>query len=131
MTERDVLDQTRLLLAQEVKEGVFWRNSTGMTDMVGIRKEDLLKWAAMAPPQLGTLIRAAVGRAHAMRFGLAKGSSDLIGCVDGRFGALEAKFGKGKLRPEQALFLDLVKAKGGFGGTFWSPEEALEIVRNR
>ena len=50
-----------------------------------------------------------------IRFGWA-GCSDLIGMMrDGRFMAVEVKAPKGRLRPEQAVFLDRVRAGGGVG----------------
>jgi hypothetical protein len=45
--------------------------------------------------------------------GLATGASDLIGMAGGRFLAIEVKTGKGRLTPEQVLFLKLVNKNGG------------------
>lgn len=48
-----------------------------------------------------------------VRFGFV-GSSDLIGMMrDGRFLGVEVKSNKGRLRPEQAVFLELVRSNGG------------------
>ena len=42
------------------------------------------------------------------------GCSDLVGMMrDGRFMAVEVKTPKGRLRPEQVVFLDRVRAGGG------------------
>lgn len=56
---------------------------------------------------------AAVVGGRFIRFGW-PGCSDLIGMLrDGRFMAVEVKAPKGGLRPEQAVFLDRVRAGGG------------------
>lgn len=48
-----------------------------------------------------------------VRFGF-KGCPDVIGMLrDGRFIGVETKSQKGRLRPEQALFLELVRSNGG------------------
>lgn len=129
MTERDVLRDTRLLLANEFRNGVFWRNSTGMADAIGIRRSDIESWIRSAQGPLRVAMQVALGKAHRMRFGLAPGSSDLIGCVDGRFVAPEAKYGSGRASKEQEMFQALVQAKGGVAFTFWTPEECVEILR--
>ncbi len=79
---------------------VFWRNQTGFT------MED--------------------GRG--IRYGLAKGSSDLIGIVDGRFVALEVKAGKGRTSKDQETFFRCVRRAGGFACAVWSVEEALAAI---
>jgi len=130
VAERDVLTDARLLLVRKFPDLVMWRNSTGFADMVGVRRADVNLWISMASAPLAALLRKALGQSRAMRFGLAPGSSDLIGISNGgRFTALEAKSGAGRLTPEQEMFLELVRARGGVAGAFWSPEEAVEIVR--
>lgn len=129
MTERDVLRDTRLLLAEEFKDGVFFRNSTGMTDTIGIRKADIQRWISLVPAHIGQEMRVALSKAYAMRFGLAPGSSDLIGCVRGRFCAPEAKYGRGVAKAEQLLFQELVRSKGGIAFTFWEPEECVRMLK--
>ena len=59
-----------------------------------------------------------------------KGAADLIGIIkpSGRFLAIEVKTARGRLRPEQANFLRLVKAFGGVAGVARSVEEAHAIV---
>lgn len=50
-----------------------------------------------------------------IRFGW-PGCSDVIGQLrDGRFLAVEVKAPKGKLRPEQTVFLERINAAGGLG----------------
>jgi hypothetical protein len=84
---------------------------------------------------------------RAVRAGLCVGSSDLIGILHvemvqpahqdatwgrtvtiGRFIALEVKTRTGRVSPEQARFLELVRRMGGFGAVVRSPEEALDAV---
>lgn len=70
-----------------------------------------------------------------VKFGLMKGSSDLIGLVkpSGRFIALEVKL-PGWKKPrnaherEQAEFIEMINSAGGFGGFVTSVEEANVMV---
>lgn len=65
-------------------------------------------------------------------FGLAKGSSDLIGfCMRGGvavFLAVEVKSATGRATPEQLLFLDGVRASGGIGILARSVEEFTDGI---
>ncbi len=75
-----------------------------------------------------------------VRFGLCKGSSDLIGFkpvtitpdMVGRtvaiFTAIEVKTPTGKPTPEQLHFIDRVKQLGGIAGVARSVEDALSIT---
>jgi len=75
-----------------------------------------------------------------VRFGLCKGSSDLIGFrptvitpeMVGRtvaiFTAIEVKTPTGKPTPEQIHFIDRVKALGGIGGIARSIDDVLAIT---
>lgn len=66
---------------------------------------------------------------HTVRYGLAPGSSDLIGWTpDGRFLALEVKTKRGRLTEQQAAFLEAVRAAGGVAACVRSPEEALAAI---
>lgn len=58
--------------------------------------------------------------------GLTKGASDLLGILEphGRLVALEAKTGAGQLNPDQRLFFELVRKRGGFAAVFHSVDEA-------
>lgn len=68
-------------------------------------------------------------RTHSVRYGLAPGSSDLIGwTADGRFLALEVKTPRGRLTAEQRAFLDAVNRAGGVGACVRSAEEALRAI---
>ena len=76
-----------------------------------------------------------------VRFGLCKGSSDIIGITPvtitpdmvgkqvGVFTAIEVKTPKGKATDEQINFIQRVRDLGGFAGVARSVEEALEITR--
>lgn len=100
--ERELVRAIRLAVGS--MEGVvLWRNQVGSVESEG-------RW---------------------QRYGLVKGASDLIGLVApyGRFLALEVKTKRGRVRPEQQMFLDLVNRMGGVGRVVRSVEEALEAVR--
>lgn len=97
--------------------------------------------ADLYPPILLALSRAGarvfrnnVGQAryangHVVRYGLAPGSSDLIGwTADGRFMALEVKTPRGRLTTEQQAFLDAVARAGGIAACVRSPEDALRAI---
>ena len=64
-----------------------------------------------------------------IKFGLCKGSSDLIGCAYGTFLALEAKVGDDTLRPEQKTFFEAVHRVGGLAREVRSVEDAVEAIR--
>jgi hypothetical protein len=63
-----------------------------------------------------------------VRYGLAVGSADLIGCLDGRFVALEVKAAAGRTSPEQRQWLDLVRRNGGFACVVRSVDEARAAI---
>ena len=75
-----------------------------------------------------------------VRFGLCKGSSDLIGLRSleitpalvgqriAQFVALEIKTGSGTVSPEQRAFLQLVQQLGGLGGVCRSVEDAKQLL---
>ena len=63
-----------------------------------------------------------------MRYGLAVGSADLIGCLGGRFIALEVKAAAGRTSPEQRQWLDLVRRNGGFAAVVRSVDEARAAI---
>lgn len=102
MTETDIQQAIRLALGRE-PDVVLWRNSVG----VGTTPD---------------------GRSQ--RFGLCVGSSDLIGIgPGGRFLALEVKTAHGRVAPDQARFIDLVRACGGIAGICRSVEDARALVQ--
>ena len=67
--------------------------------------------------------------ARMMRFGLAVGSSDIVGIAPcGRFLAIEIKTSKGRATKEQLRFIDAVNSAGGIAGIARSVEEALLLI---
>lgn len=61
--------------------------------------------------------------------GLPKGHPDLYGFrSDGQIFYIEVKNEKGRVRPEQKKFIEVVKNRGAKAGVARSLEEALEIV---
>jgi len=69
---------------------VFWRNAVGVAKTHG---------------------------GHAVRYGLCRGSSDLVGFVrpSGRLTVIELKLPGGRLSDDQRRFLQLVNIGGGYG----------------
>lgn len=109
--EIDMQQQIRLDLGR-VPGLVLWRNNTGLAEYKG-RK---------------------------VRYGLAVGSSDLIGIYStvigpehvgmtlGRFVAGEVKAPGGTVTDDQARFLALVSSRGGLAGVWHDTEEALATL---
>jgi len=95
VTEHNVQNSIRLALGLE-PDVVLWRNNVGVA-MFGRNK---------------------------VRYGLANGSSDLIGIVAGRFVAFEVKTPTGRLSKDQQQFLSLVRRKGGFACVVRSVDDA-------
>lgn len=65
-----------------------------------------------------------------VRYGLAIGSSDLIGVLSpsGRFVALEVKTATGRTAEAQHAFLAMVRVMGGFGAIVRSVPDALAAI---
>jgi hypothetical protein len=99
MSEGAIQDAIRVALSGEPGL-VLWRNNVGIAEHRGQR----------------------------VRYGLAVGSADLVGCLDGRFVALEVKTATGRAAPEQRLWLDLVRRYGGFAAIVRSVDEARAAV---
>ena len=99
MSEGHIQDEIRLALSDEPGL-LLWRNNTGVAEHRGAR----------------------------VRYGLAVGSADLIGCLDGRFVALEVKSPTGRATWEQRLWLDLVRRHGGFAAVVRSVDEARAAI---
>lgn len=81
------------------------------------------------------------GRANQfIRFGLTKGSSDLVGWTRVKitpdmvgqkvaiFTAIECKTRTGKATPAQLYFVERVKLDGGYAGVVRSVEDALKVI---
>jgi len=100
MKERNIQRRILIALSQAFQgEGVFWQNDTGTA-------------------------RSMDGK-RTIRFGLV-GSSDIIGCLRGRFVGIEVKTVTGKQRDSQKNFERLIKAVGGVYIVARSPEQAIE-----
>lgn len=72
---------------------------------------------------------ATFGKAK-VKYGLAKGSADLVGILapSGRWVALEVKTGDATTTPEQILFLALIRKQGGFACVVRSLEEGFAAI---
>jgi hypothetical protein len=72
-------------------------------------------------------------RGQKVKYGLCKGSSDLIGwiCPSGKFCAVEVKTATGRATPEQLAFIDAVNNGGGVAFIARSVEDALQQIRGR
>ena len=104
----------RLCLLELSKIGRFFRNNTGVLQ-----------------DKNGTYVR----------YGLAVGSPDIIGCTPivvtnkmvgqkiGIFTAIEIKSYKGKATKEQLAFNEMVKSMGGISGIAYSVEESSKIIQ--
>jgi hypothetical protein len=64
-----------------------------------------------------------------VRGGLCPGAADLIGCVLGRFVALEVKTATGRLSPEQEQWHRRMRRVGAVVEVVRSKEEAVAVVR--
>lgn len=107
--------QKLIMLAMSDHGSIVWRNNTGV-----------LKNEAGIP----------------VRFGLCRGSSDLIcitplkitqemvGQTVGVFTAVEVKTKTGRVSPEQQTFINAVRSAGGIAGVARSVEDALELIRS-
>lgn len=102
--EARIQAEIRLALGQ-IPRVALWRNSVGHAE-----------------------IYEGPGRVRHLSYGLAPGSSDLIGLADGRFLALEVKALRGVVAPEQERWLRIVRDCGGVAAVVRSAEEARAVV---
>lgn len=103
MTEAQILRDIRAALGRE-PDLVLWRLSQG-----------------------GAVSRA--GQTY--RAGLSvNGASDLLGILapTGRLVALEVKAARGRVSPDQQMFLDLVRRMGGFAAVVRSVDDARSAI---
>ena len=69
--------------------------------------------------------------ARMIKFGLAVGSSDLIGLTaSGQFFAIEVKTPKGRATKEQLNFITQIRSQGGLAGIARSVDEARAIIHD-
>lgn len=116
MTNPETKIQTRIMLALSEADCIVWRNESALT------------WVGRVIHQQGDTVTLASARR--LRAGLCTGSADLIGVhkPTGRMVAIEVKTGTGRPTPEQATFLEAVRAAGGIAGIARSPQEALDLL---
>jgi hypothetical protein len=100
MTEGALQDAIRLALADEPGLAL-WRNNCGVALHADGRR---------------------------VVYGLAPGSADLVGVLNGRFVALEVKTAAGRVRPEQRQWLELVRRVGGFAAVVRGVDDARAAV---
>ncbi len=103
-------------------------------------------WEAMS--EFSVMFRNNVGAfkdktGRFIRFGLVKGSSDLIGWTRVEitpdmvgqtvaiFTAIECKTKTGKATPAQLYFVERVRLDGGYAGIARSVEDAMEVIGRR
>lgn len=76
-----------------------------------------------------THVNPGTGREQRVAYGVGgPGGSDLIGCLRGRFIALEIKTEKGRVSAEQHGFLECVRANGGFAAIVRSVDDAVAAI---
>jgi hypothetical protein len=124
MTETDI--QRRIQLALSTEHSRIWRNTVGQG------------WQGKVVSQSPT--RIVLEYYRAIEFGLAPGSSDLIGPTSieimpemvGRriavFTAIEVKDIKKYPTPEQRRYVNMITELGGIAGVARSVEDAVNIV---
>lgn len=87
---------------------------------------DLVLWSNPVKHIWATV--GAKGKKIRLRMGIAIGSADLIGCLAGRFFAIEVKTGKATLEKDQVDWHRMVRAKGGFTCVARSVDDAIAAV---
>ena len=121
---------------------VLWRNNSGKAKSDGMTKAHMLRligwltaattgvWAQPVSSALSLLKSIYAEPPRYTRYGLAKGSSDIIGIVaPGIFLALEVKRPRGPgPNAEQQMFLDLVNRRGGVGRVVRSVDDARAAI---
>lgn len=109
-------------------------NTTAHSDLVASirlclgREPDLVLWLNR-PEHVERWNPSAGGAMHSTS-GLPRGSADLVGILSpsGRWISLEVKTGRGELRPDQQLHLELVRKRGGFAAVVRSEDEAVAAI---
>lgn len=130
--EISIQHEILLALSQE-PDVTLWRNNTGVADFA-VRREDLRRWVrhlivGQYRPVLDE-VQAALRAPGRVRYGLAPGSSDLVGIGPrGRFLALEVKQPGKKPTEEQERFIAIVRAAGGVAEVVTSVERAQAVVK--
>lgn len=104
-TEARIQDEIRLALGS-IHGLVVWRNNVGLARHFDPKTHET----------------------QTVKYGLANGSSDLIGVLRGRFVALEVKRPGEKPTKDQEQWLSIVRACGGFAAVVTSAEEAVAAI---
>lgn len=100
LVKHAIMDYLRLM----PKAKFFWVKSTGTYDPVAkIFRRSNSRWEI-------------------------RGVSDILGVMNGRFIAIEVKSAKGRVTPEQKLFIDQVNACGGLGFVARSVADVAERI---
>lgn len=127
MQEQEIQNIIRLALSKYTKSTIF-RNNTGQAWQGNVKRTNTG----------GVYIE----QARPVRFGLVKGSSDLIGWTEieitpemigrkiGVFTAIEVKKPSGKVSPEQIIFYNNTKKGGCITGIIKSEDEAIRLIEN-
>lgn len=99
-----------------------------------LKETDIMRLIMMECSRLGaTVWRNNVGTGYTsngsfIRFGLCKGSSDLIGLYKGRFLAIEVKDHKGKVTTEQKNYIDFINKNGGIAGVCRNLDDLKKLL---
>jgi len=113
-TENRIQAQVRAVLSHRDAETRVWRNNVGEGEMAS---------------------------GHYVKYGLQKGSSDLIGIhrcviteemvgsVFGRFFGVEIKTPVGRLTREQKIWIETIRSFGGIAEVCRSPEDAMALLK--
>lgn len=121
----------RVMLALSAAGATVWRNNVG------------LGWAGKHVSTDNRTGLTVLANARPVKFGLAKGSGDLIGFAPvtitpdmvGQtlpvFGSWEVKSGTGRPSKDQTNFRAFVVDAGGIGAVVHSPEEAVQSLKLR
>lgn len=105
-----------------------------------MKETDIMRAIMIRLTKFGRIFRNNVGTAKThdgrfIKFGLTKGSSDLIGWTEVNgvavFTAVEVKKPKKKPTPEQTKFIEAVRSRGGIAGVATSDDEAEELILNQ
>ena len=114
MRESDIQNSIRIALAPH---GTFFRTNVG---------------EAWIGPNAQKTIDGGIYIPGARRFstGLPKGFSDLFGVLhlSGRAVFIEVKTDTGRIRPEQELFLSVMRERGAIAGICRSVDDALKLI---
>lgn len=104
-SEARIQDEIRAALGK-IERLVLWRNNVGLARHFDPKTHET----------------------QTVKYGLANGSADLVGLLDGRFIALEVKKPGESPTDEQVRWLELVRKCGGFAAVVTSAEDALAAI---